>query len=71
LSIYELFKGGGLVGFLKNVDNTVFALLVYSLHSVLCGNQHLHEYMKIYNLHIKNKQIYNSENVIKYEIKGP
>ena len=53
-------SGGDLVGVLQNVDNTDFALLVYSLHPDLYGNQHQHKNMKIYNLHIKNKQIYNA-----------
>ena len=52
--------GRGLVGVLRNVDNTDFVLLVYSLHPDLYGNQHQQENMKIYNLHIKNKQIYNA-----------
>ena len=42
--------GGGLVGFLQNVDNTNLTHLVYNLHTDLYVNLHLQEYMKIYNL---------------------
>ena len=47
---HEAKEGGGLVGFLQNVDNTNLTHLVYNLHTDLYVNLHLQEYMKIYNL---------------------
>ena len=52
--------GGGVVWFLQNVENTFFGLLVYSLQPVFRKNLHLQENMKIYNLHVENRQIYNT-----------
>ena len=44
-SSISILGGGGVVGFLKNVENTFFALLVYSLQPVFRINVHLQEYM--------------------------